>query len=223
MRMNKETKMILHENNKLEKQISKKSNEVYTNMIVYMRGSEISEYNQEKVRRDILDMIIEGEKRGDNIEEIIGNDYKDICDKIISVFPSKTIKERIMSIIGMTLACIYILGTISVLQTLLYNFVGKEPILGYSLSIGDIINAVLIILIANVIVSVVSKNVFKKPFIDNKILSFLVTWIICVVIICGLIGISYYLDNVVIKTNLIAIVMVSLVAFIANKIVDNKY
>lgn len=221
--MNKETKMILHENNQLEKQLSKKSDEVYTNMIVYMRGSDISEYNQEKVRRDILDMIIEGEKRGDNIEEIIGNDYKDICDKIISVFPSKTIKEKIMSIISMTLACIYILGAVSVLQTLFYNFVGKDPILVYSLSIGDIINALLIILIANVTVSVVSKNVFKKPFIDNKILSFLVTWIICVVIICSLIGISYFLDYVVFETNLITVALVSLVAFIANKIIDKKY
>lgn len=92
--MNKNVKKILKENNELEKKISKESQEVHTDMIVYLRVSHLSQYNQEVVRRDITNMIIDGEKRGETIDEIIGEDYKSFCDEIIKVFPPKTKKKK---------------------------------------------------------------------------------------------------------------------------------
>ncbi|MFA9466446.1 MAG: hypothetical protein ACERKN_19460 [Velocimicrobium sp.] len=221
--MNKETKRILNENNKLEEQLNKQNNKIYTNMVVYMRGSDISEYNQERVRRDIIEMIIEGEKRGDSIDEIIGTDYKNVCDEIISVFPSETTKDKIVNIINMTLACVYILGAISVIKTLVGNIVHREDLMGYALSMGDIINAMVIIVLANIIVNKMCKNAFKNPIIKNKIIRFMVSWIICMTITCSMIGIAYFLDFVVVKTNLIVVVLLSVVAFIVSKIISNRY
>ena len=45
--MKKETKELLKKNNENEKNILEENDEIYTNMIVYLRGANISEYNQE--------------------------------------------------------------------------------------------------------------------------------------------------------------------------------
>jgi len=220
--MNKETKKVMQENNELEKKMSKKSNEIFLNMIVYLRGSDITEYNQEKVRRDIIDMIIEGEERGDDIDTIIGKDYKKLCDEIISVFPQKNAKQKLIDLIEIALSCIYILGLISVIKIVTINLIKKHDILKYSLSIGDILNAFVIFTLAIVIVNVICKNSFKKPEINNKVFSFFVTWLALMILFCGMIGIAYFLKFIVISTNIIYAVIFVIIAFIANKIISSR-
>lgn len=67
--MNKLAKELLKKNNNREKAIFDENKEIYTNMIVYLRGSDLSEYNQEVVRGDIIELIIDGQQRGDNIKK----------------------------------------------------------------------------------------------------------------------------------------------------------
>lgn len=64
--MSKRTKILQKENNELEKQIRNDSNKsILTDIVVYIRSANISPYHQEKVRRDIWEMIVDGEKRGE--------------------------------------------------------------------------------------------------------------------------------------------------------------
>ncbi|MGM0523556.1 MAG: hypothetical protein ACQER2_05885, partial [Bacillota bacterium] len=63
--MNKLTKELLKKNNTREKAIFKSNNDIYTNMIVYLRGSDLTEYDQEVVRADIIELILDGQQRGD--------------------------------------------------------------------------------------------------------------------------------------------------------------
>jgi len=70
--MNKLAKELLKKNNNREKAIFDENKEIYTNMIVYLRGSDLSEYNQEVVRGDIIELIIDGQQRGDNIKKVHG-------------------------------------------------------------------------------------------------------------------------------------------------------
>lgn len=64
--MSKRTKILQKENNELEKQIQNDSNKsILTDIVVYIRSANISPYHQEKVRRDIWEMIVDGEKRGE--------------------------------------------------------------------------------------------------------------------------------------------------------------
>lgn len=69
--MNKKAKKLAKENEKLDKNISEESSEKYIDMVVYIRGSQLSDYNQEVVRQDIINMIIDGENRGDSIDTIV--------------------------------------------------------------------------------------------------------------------------------------------------------
>ena len=63
--MSRRVKEMLRENNELEPQLSDEGRKVLTDIVVYLRGLPVSMYEQEKVRRDITRMLIDGEARGD--------------------------------------------------------------------------------------------------------------------------------------------------------------
>lgn len=93
--MNKKCRILNQKNNAREEAISEKNDEVYTDMILYLNGSDISDYDREKVREDIIEMILDGQERGDDIEQIMGGNYKQICDEILEAVPKKTVREKI--------------------------------------------------------------------------------------------------------------------------------
>ena len=74
--MKKQCRELMKKNNKREKAIHKNNDELYTNMIVYLRGSDMTEYNQELVREDLIEMILDGQNRGDDIQKVMGDNYK---------------------------------------------------------------------------------------------------------------------------------------------------
>ena len=86
--MSKRTKLLLKENNAFESQIQNEDNRAaLTDIVVYIRSANISPYDQERVRRDIGEMIVDGEKRGKTAKEIIGDDYRLFCDRVIAEVP----------------------------------------------------------------------------------------------------------------------------------------
>ena len=63
--MSRRVKEMLKENNELQEQLSDDGKKVLTDIVVYLRGVPVSMYEQERVRRDITQMLIDGEKRGE--------------------------------------------------------------------------------------------------------------------------------------------------------------
>lgn len=64
--MNSKTKKLNKQNNILDRQISKKNQSIFTDMICYLRGSNISEYDIEVVRQDLTEMVLSAQKRGES-------------------------------------------------------------------------------------------------------------------------------------------------------------
>ena len=105
--MNKTTKQLLEENNRREKELSPDNQKVLTDIVAYLRGSSASTYQQELVHRDILEMLQEGEARGQTASEIIGEDYQTFCDEILAELPKRSMKQRIvyaLSIVSLSAA-----------------------------------------------------------------------------------------------------------------------
>ena len=88
--MSRQTKQLMKENNDLALQLHEGDNRILTDIVVYIRGADISAYRQELVRRDITQMILDGEQRGDTAEDIIGGDYKTFCDNVLKEVPRLT-------------------------------------------------------------------------------------------------------------------------------------
>ena len=74
--MSKRTRRMLEENNRLEQGLSEEGRQALTELVVYLRSSGISPYDQELVRRDFTEMLLEGERRGLPPREVIGPDYQ---------------------------------------------------------------------------------------------------------------------------------------------------
>lgn len=105
--MNKTTKQLLEENNRRGEQLTPENQKILVDIVAYLRGSSASTYQQELVHRDILDMLQEGEARGQTAAQIIGEDYQTFCDEILAELPKRSMKQRIvyaLSIVSLSAA-----------------------------------------------------------------------------------------------------------------------
>ena len=92
--MNKATKQLLEENNRRGEQLTPENQKILVDIVAYLRGSSASTYQQELVHRDILDMLQEGEARGQTAAQVIGEDYQTFCDEILSELPRRSAGQQ---------------------------------------------------------------------------------------------------------------------------------
>lgn len=215
----KEIKQLLKKNNKREEKILKENDGIYTDMIVYLRGADINEYNQELVREDLIEMILNGQERGDDIQKVIGDNYKEICDEIIETIPKRTKKEKILGAFNLSLSIVWILGGVSILKTIINCLLIKSSEWNFILSIGDLINMLFIIIMSNFVVNYVCKKVFDNSK-KNKYVLFIKNWIICMVIFGGMFAISYYLSYPILNISLFFAIVIVGIFFVLDKIIS---
>ena len=74
--MNK-IKELNKKNNLLDKEILEENQEIFTDIICYIRSADLSDYDVEVVRRDLTEMIIEAQERGEKVTSLFSGDYKE--------------------------------------------------------------------------------------------------------------------------------------------------
>ena len=215
----KELKQLLKKNNRREEKIRKENDEMYTDMIVYLRGADINQYNQEIVREDLIEMILDGQERGDDIKKVMGENYKEICDEIIATMPKRTNKEKVVGSLKLSLSMVWILGGISIVKTIINCLLMKSSEWNFILSIGDLINTILMIIFANIIVNYVCKKVFDNSK-KNKYILFAKNWGICVLIFGIVFSISYYLSYPMLDISLVFAIVIVGIFFVLDKIIS---
>ena len=132
--------------------------------MVYIRSTSISEYDQERVRRDIDEMLFEGERRGMSAAEIIGDDYKAFCDAVMCEVPKLSKAQRVMTAVQEVLAGVIVLLAIWTVFSPIIQLIKKEPWYLLPLRLSDLITATVIVAAAVLIVVYITKSVFTpKP------------------------------------------------------------
>ena len=222
--MKKETKELLKKNNENEKNILEENDEIYTNMIVYLRGANISEYNQEKVREDLIAMILDGQERGDDIQKVIGENYKEICDEIIAEIPKKTVKENVMYALMLTLDIVWIVGVISVIKTLIIMLAKNSKDMTFVFSLGDLISWGMIVFVAYLVVYYICSTTFReKERETNKVLSFIIIWFICCIILCAIILPSLLIKVTIFSVHIGVAALIFGAIFVISRIMSLRY
>lgn len=222
--MKKETKELLKKNNENEKQILEENDEIYTNMIVYLRGANISEYNQEKVREDLIAMILDGQERGDDIQKVIGENYKEICDEIIAEIPKKTVKENVMYALMLTLDIVWIVGIISVIKTLIIMLAQNSKDMTFVFSLGDLISWGMIVFVAYLVVYYICSTTFReKERETNKVLSFIIIWFVCCIILCAIILPSLLIKVTIFSVHIGVAALIFGAIFVISRIMSLRY
>lgn len=222
--MKKETKELLKKNNENEKQILEENDEIYTNMVVYLRGANISEYNQEKVREDLIAMIVDGQERGDDIQKVIGENYKEICDEIIAEIPKKTVKENVMYALILTLDIVWIVGVISVIKTLIIMLAKNSKDMTFVFSLGDLISWGMIVFVAYLVVYYICSTTFReKERETNKVLSFIIIWFVCCIILCAIILPSLLIKVTIFSVHIGVAALIFGTIFVISRIMSLRY
>ena len=222
--MKKETKQLLKKNNENEKNILEENDEIYTNMIVYLRGANISEYNQEKVREDLIAMILDGQERGDDIQKVIGENYKEICDEIIAEIPKKTVKENVMYALMLTLDIVWIVGIISVIKTLIFMLAQNSKDMTFVFSLGDLISWGMIVFVAYLVVYYICSTTFReKERETNKVLSFIIIWLVCCIFLCAIILPSLLIKVTIFSVHIGVAALIFGAIFVISRIMSLRY
>ncbi|MCZ0702910.1 putative membrane-anchored protein [Natronobacillus azotifigens] len=219
--MNKLAKELLKKNNTREKVISDDNQEIYTNMIVYLRGSDLTEYNQEVVREDMIELILDGQQRGDNIQKVMGGRYKEICDEIIEAIPKKTNKDKVMEYLGTSLNSIWILGVIALVKNLVMNFISDDAAFQFVLTVGDVLTILAIIFMANFIVWHITKTAFQSEN-NKKVGSFLKEWIVISVAFAIILLGNIYLKTIIVSIPLWVAAIIVMFIFVISKVINDK-
>lgn len=214
--MNKQTKQLLNENNALAEQLDINYGSVLSSIVVYIRYANISEHQQEVIRRDITQIMLEGMYRGESPESVIGEDYKVFCDNVLGELPKMKMIQKILSVIRNNFFCLALLLTIWFCFKLIDLFTGEVIWPYFPVTAGDLINIGLIICFSIVFVTILGKNSFNVSFSNNKAMLSLVGMLLVLVITLQ------FLNTVIFTIHALIVVIGTLVLFTISILIDRQ-
>lgn len=224
--MSIKTKELHKLNNQLNEKIDANNQPIFTDIICYIRSSNISYYNQELVRHDLSKMILSAQARGEDIYSVIGGDFKDFCDEIIANIPPKTTKDKIYEGLDIFCSSMAILGTINILfskdlRRVIGAMVSKQAT-SYSMgvSLGMILSTAIIMMAAIIIVSIISKNAFKKSKESSSLHKVVVGGTVGAGIMAMFIFIAKFGNHIVFSVNIFFAMLVLVGFYIAHKLLS---
>ena len=160
--MSKRTDRLREENNQREQQLQDQENQaVLTDMVVYIRSANISPYEQELVRRDIGSMLLEGERRGERAQDIIGEDYRAFCDRVIGEIPKVRGGKYILSLVRDVLLAADVLVVIWLGFSLFTAVIQGPFTLWLPVKLGQLLGGALIIAFSYGLVEYVCRTSFE--------------------------------------------------------------
>lgn len=213
--MSREARILRDENNELEKRLDDKTNDILTDIVVYIRSANISDIDQENVRRDITQMLIDARGRGETADDVIGGDYKAFCDAIIAEIPKMSTKKHVMTAIRDTLPALGVLIGIWAVFSVIEQIINGATWYVTPVSVTDILGGAAMLILATLIVVYITKNSFNAKPASLVCLILLIT----AVVLCAALLLP---NRIIFSPNIAADAALVIVIFAAHKIIDNK-
>jgi len=193
---------LIRKNYELSKKLTPKNDEIYTNIVCYLRTSGLDELEAEEIIHDILGMFLEAQERGEELEQVIGDDYQAFCDSIIEAAqPKRFTWRKLFSNLEIVVYSIVILMSIDLVFIYLPQMIREgRLILDFRVSLGFLIQSAIVFLAAVLIVKYVGKTSFKdlkEKQQKHKWRQFVLPWVVlsCFIALMGFL--RYKLDPVV--------------------------
>lgn len=220
--MNKQMKELRRRNNELDKELIPENDKVLTDIVCYLRVANISEYNQEVIRQDLLDMVLSAQHRGEDIASVIGEDYKTFCDNIIASVPRLTLKDKIIEMMDIVLLSASILGLILIVTSkdtfqLVRNLFTGTPANYYvSISMGAMLSFGLIIFVAIFIINYIGKTSFNPTKKGNLPKVLLIDALFTIILIVFM----WFGRNTFISVHIALLGVIVAMIFVAHKVLE---
>lgn len=160
----KNIEVIRKENFEFSKGLTTENDKVFTDIVCYLRVSNLNEENQEEIISDILRMFLDCQENDKPIASIIGENCKQFIDNIISaVNPKVSIINKIKEYSKIAIMGFCILLTIDFIFGYLPKMIkeGFNFNYQYPIELGTIIKFVIIIAVASAIFDYIGRNSFE--------------------------------------------------------------
>jgi Uncharacterized protein conserved in bacteria len=207
-------KSIRKENNQFSKKLSKENEIIYTDIVCYLRVSNLTDMQQEEIVSDILSMFLDWEKQDKKIKDMIGEDYKKFTDDIIAaVNPQKSIFQKSKEYLLILIHALCYMLTIDFLFLYLPSIIKGNLDLVYDYSLDMALRSLLILIIAISVVNYIGRNSFglsKKPI--SKFVRFLVGCCVGGIIIIS-VFLSKTLNNIILLSINIQYILAIIIVF----------
>lgn len=200
--------------NKAAENLSIENRKIFDDIVIYIRASNLKERDAEEFLQQILDSFLNAQQQGVSIESTIGtSDIKHYCDEIVNTYKSS---YNVLSLSGQYI--MYAGMFIVILSFIKYIPQKLIPILLKTHEINNFtfyldVNRQLIIqclIVLPFIIAVLTsfkKSCFKGTSKVSKVKEFFIYWMICVLLICTWIAIFKFVDETVIFSLNIFIVL----------------
>lgn len=221
-------KSLIKQLNETSEKLSKENKEIFDEIVVYVRTSNIKTSDTEEFLQQILDSFLNAEKRGVTIKEVLGtSDIKEYCKEIVNTYKSS------YNLLSRLNEYILFLGIIIIIFPLMnFIFQNSSSIIqngidtftfSLNVNLAIIIQVILIALLVPVVMAYVQRSCFKRPTKSDKIKEFLVLCLINILIILVFVLCSKFLSNSLsININIFIILIVGLPLYFTGKYLTEK-
>lgn len=175
------------ENNRQDKQLSKENNTIMTDMVCYLRSSDLCDYDIEIIRKELTGMALEAQLRNEKFNMVVGDDYKAFCDELMKNGRQKTLYEKALEIFYVLVFGLGIMYLVEVLfsQTIINIF--KFGQFAMAITSGFLVSSFLAVVTAFGLYHYFTKNSFELTNLNRKnqiifIIGFTAVWTALVLI-----------------------------------------
>lgn len=211
--MSKRTKELLRANNALDAQLNKDNQQMMTNIVVYIRSANISEYEQELVRRDITHMLLDAQAEGRTTAEVLGEDAQAFCEAVIAALPPRSSGERALDALRTGLLAFVVLAVCWLVFSAV-DAIAEQHWPHFPLTVGDVISQALIFVTAFIIFRGISRHTF-----DDKLGKLFV--LIFGVLAASILA-SIFLTQFLCNVHILVFATVLVICFILYKLIDAR-
>lgn len=213
--MSSEARALRRENNELEKRLSREMNDVLTDIVVYIRSANISDLEQERVRRDITQMLIDGQSRGYGAPRVIGGDYKAFCDEIIAEIPKISAKQRLLTAVRDTLPALCVLFGVWAAFAALTQAIKGEVWYITPLYASDVLIGAALLLAATLTVVYITKNSFSAS-------GYVLVCLLLLIVAIAVVGTLLLPKTLLLSPHIAADAALLLLLYSAYRIIDSR-
>ena len=218
---------LIRQLNSASENLTDENKEVFDDIIVFIRTSNVKSKDAEEFLQQLLDSFLTAQSKNVSLEVVLGTDnFKSYCEDIVTAYKSSyNIFSRLGEYVMYLGMMILILVPINYVSQNLVQYIKSRTLnlsLYLNLSLGSIVEFIVIIIGIIIIMLWINKSCFKeKPKNSKK--EFFILWIICSLWI-GLIFLSSILLNKILlfKINVVIILILGGILYFSGNYAAEK-
>ena len=222
------TKSLIKQLNKASENLSLENQSIFTDIVVYIRTSNIKTKDAEEFLQQILDSFLNAEQQGVSIENVLGTpDIKHYCEEIViaykSSYTSLSLCSEYIMYTGTVIIMLSIINYITQCLTIIKKHRVNDLTFYLSFNLGIISQFLLIGLIVIAVMAYTKKSCFEKNVKRGKLKEFFILWILSILWICIMIACTMFLGGILsFKLNIIIVLIIGLALYFIGNYFSEK-